>query len=278
MRGIAGADDRLSAIQTALEHLRGGYREAVMLRYIDGLSVEGVAVALGISPQTAKKRLVRALAHLRQRMADLGFSISLSFVAGLLHKLHEPPPPGLTARIAKAVFSGSRPPVARTRIRFPTGIGRVAVGAVAGVTVTGILYGTLMPRVQRSATPTVAGNQAIAAPPAPLRAVSIQQKLARRMAGLNDRGATFQDMIGELAILSNLRIEPKWEAIEAKGIKRDMRLEFDLPRMSAGEQLNGILNAAAPGKLEYIVSADRVIVQPRSDPTGDDQRADLDRG
>src|SRR6202030_3210578 len=97
MQRISESDDRLAAVQQGLARLRGIYREAVTLRYIDGLSVEGVAVALGVSRETVKKRLARALGHLRTRMQEQGFASSLVLTAALLRRLRVPVPPQLAS-------------------------------------------------------------------------------------------------------------------------------------------------------------------------------------
>ncbi len=66
-----GEEDRLCAkldnqrLQTALDQLPLDYREALILRYRDELSIEDVAAALGVKESAAKMRVHRGLAKLR---------------------------------------------------------------------------------------------------------------------------------------------------------------------------------------------------------------------
>src|SRR5919199_1372115 len=53
----------------ALAELPEGQRHAVALRFVGDLDYDGVADALGTSPQAARVRVHRALATLRQRLA-----------------------------------------------------------------------------------------------------------------------------------------------------------------------------------------------------------------
>jgi RNA polymerase sigma-70 factor (ECF subfamily) len=76
---LPGADDgdpeqqtlrreRERALMTALRSLARPYREAIVLRDIEGLSYEEVAHALGISVGTVKSRLSRGRHELRRRL------------------------------------------------------------------------------------------------------------------------------------------------------------------------------------------------------------------
>ena len=58
------------AVRDAVLALREPYRRVVLLRYLDGLPPQAIAVQLGISTATVKTRLKRALAHLRLGFAD----------------------------------------------------------------------------------------------------------------------------------------------------------------------------------------------------------------
>lgn len=62
------ARERESAIMSALRSLARPYREAVVLRDVEGLSYEEVAAALDISVGTVKSRLSRGRLELRKRL------------------------------------------------------------------------------------------------------------------------------------------------------------------------------------------------------------------
>lgn len=61
---------RSQALRAALNELRPTEREAVLLRYEADLSFKEVAVACGIDEPAARKRVSRALARLRERLAE----------------------------------------------------------------------------------------------------------------------------------------------------------------------------------------------------------------
>jgi RNA polymerase sigma-70 factor, ECF subfamily len=61
---------RARAIRRALDHLKPSEREALVLRYVADLSHRELAAALHVDEAAARKRISRALAHLRAVMPD----------------------------------------------------------------------------------------------------------------------------------------------------------------------------------------------------------------
>lgn len=55
--------------KTEIQLLPTAYREVLVLRYLDHLSLADLADRLGVTPATVKARLIRAQAQLRHRMA-----------------------------------------------------------------------------------------------------------------------------------------------------------------------------------------------------------------
>jgi RNA polymerase sigma-70 factor (ECF subfamily) len=62
------AHERERALRRALSSLKGVYREAVVLRDIEGFAYEEIAVALEISVGTVKSRLARGRQELRRKL------------------------------------------------------------------------------------------------------------------------------------------------------------------------------------------------------------------
>lgn len=62
---------RAERTRTALEGLRPTEREAVILRFHSDLSFREVATACGVDEATARKRVSRAIARLRESLGDL---------------------------------------------------------------------------------------------------------------------------------------------------------------------------------------------------------------
>jgi RNA polymerase sigma factor (sigma-70 family) len=62
-------DPRLDALRVALDEVPPAARAVVVLRYLDGRTVEDCAAILGIPAGTVKSRCHHALAHLRRRIS-----------------------------------------------------------------------------------------------------------------------------------------------------------------------------------------------------------------
>lgn len=275
MREPDEVDDRLEAVQAALAHLGPTYRDAVTLRYIAGLSVEGVAGALEISPETAKKRLVRALAHLRQRLQDQGFAMSLWLAAGLLRRLREEPPVGLSQRICDAVLSGSATQAPRPRPKLRRPPANALLGTAAALTGVYIVVAAFMPRVQ-SPVPAPALRSATLPSPPGSQPVALEVRLGRRIPDFYDHATSFASTLVTVSQLSGIPIDPQWDSIEASGISRDTVVKIELHNMSARQQLDEILNSVAPGKLEYVIAGDHLVVRARTVQQGGGQTAAVD--
>ena len=65
----AVSSEEREAVARAVEGLEEPYREAVVLRYYEGLPVEEIAAALGVPFKTAETRLYRARKALRKSLA-----------------------------------------------------------------------------------------------------------------------------------------------------------------------------------------------------------------
>ncbi|MBI3830481.1 MAG: sigma-70 family RNA polymerase sigma factor [Planctomycetes bacterium] len=61
-------NDEAERIYKAVEHLPGPYREVLLLRYMEKLTLEEIARRLGIPPGTARSRMARADGLLLQRL------------------------------------------------------------------------------------------------------------------------------------------------------------------------------------------------------------------
>jgi RNA polymerase sigma-70 factor (ECF subfamily) len=66
------ADERAAALHAAIETLPAHFRDAVRMRYLDGLSYEQIAAATGRPEATVRTHLHRGLLRLRERLATEG--------------------------------------------------------------------------------------------------------------------------------------------------------------------------------------------------------------
>lgn len=68
---VLAAQQRAQRARSALDKLRPTEREAVLLRFQSDLSFREVAGACGVDEATARKRVSRAIARLRETLGDL---------------------------------------------------------------------------------------------------------------------------------------------------------------------------------------------------------------
>ena len=68
--GLLAARRRAERVRDALERLKPSERDALVLRYEADLSFREVAAACGIDEAAARKRVSRALEHLRADLPD----------------------------------------------------------------------------------------------------------------------------------------------------------------------------------------------------------------
>jgi len=268
------ADPRVAGVHEALSRLTGTYRDAVSLRYMEGMSIPAIAVALNLPQPTVRKRLVRALGRLRQIMEDRGFGVTLSAAAGMLGRVGRPePPPDLAARITAHVLSAKpapAPPVSVPRWKSAPG---VAVGIGSAATIGTIVAVTVLPRVM--ATPTVAAAvkptlpapslspSSPAAPP-----LTFRQKLGRRVPSLLAEPTRLEFALSLSEAASGVPIKPQWEGIEATGVTRTTLITATVTNGTILEEVDAILKSASPqGGLEYVVDDDKgaIIVRSRAD-------------
>ena len=93
-------------LNAALAALTAKDREAVLLRFADGLSFPELSAALGTSEDAARMRLNRAVSRLRQSFAGAGIPVSLVILAGLLAERTVQAAPSASAALV-AKISGS---------------------------------------------------------------------------------------------------------------------------------------------------------------------------
>jgi RNA polymerase sigma factor (sigma-70 family) len=101
-------DEVSPLLDDALARLRESDRAAITLRYLKGMSTASVAAALGISSAAAEKRILRAMAKMRDSFARRGVVLSTALVSASLLKAPHPAPAGVATRIADGALSALR--------------------------------------------------------------------------------------------------------------------------------------------------------------------------
>ena len=152
-------------LDDALARLGAGDRDALLLRFVDDLTVPEVAAALGISLAAAQKRVGRALNRLRQNLQHSGAVLTVAAVAVALDtKLVQASPASMVENTLRTV--ATRAPstgaaslhahalhhsiireIAATKLRW-------AAAVVCGTAVMGTGFGALYSAPARSAEQT----------------------------------------------------------------------------------------------------------------------------
>lgn len=108
-RSEAQADrggDGMGVLDEALETLRNGDRDVVLLRYERGLSMVEVAEELGVSEAAVRQRLSRAVARLQKKLAASGAIAAAEGVPVMLERAVQRAPVGLGAKLKTGTASG----------------------------------------------------------------------------------------------------------------------------------------------------------------------------
>jgi RNA polymerase sigma factor (sigma-70 family) len=100
-------------LETVMDALSSGVRDAVLLRYFENRPFEDVGAALGISPDAARVRVNRALEKMRQLLARRKITSTAAALGGLLaSQAVQAAPAGLGASITVSALSAAALPVA----------------------------------------------------------------------------------------------------------------------------------------------------------------------
>jgi hypothetical protein len=161
-------------LDEAVATLKREDRDAITLRYFKGQSVGDVAVALGVSPDAAQKRVLRAVERLRSFFARRGVSTSSEALASALAvNVLAAAPAALTAEIAAVALSSA--PVAGGSAAVTNSAALLmacakSAGAIAAVLAVAAPVLVLQNRPQQAPganPPTAVAFQAPAAQPQP---------------------------------------------------------------------------------------------------------------
>ena len=106
--GASGAGQTVPAVEAglddALAKLSESDREAVLLRYVEEMSLDEVATALGVSSAAAHKRVSRALERLRRHFGPAGAALTTAALGLILSEtMAQAAPPAQAATILGAV-------------------------------------------------------------------------------------------------------------------------------------------------------------------------------
>ncbi|MGE0711256.1 MAG: sigma-70 family RNA polymerase sigma factor [Planctomycetota bacterium] len=143
VEGAASRGEEVAALRRGLDALPEPFREALSLRFLEGLSLREVAEVMGCREGTASSRVRRGLEALRRSVGPvLAGGVALAALLPEVARAEEVPPPPAPAALLRAAVS--RGPLARD----PGASGAGAVGALAALgalLAVGLLAGGLYP-------------------------------------------------------------------------------------------------------------------------------------
>jgi len=103
-----GWEQLVSHLENGLTHLAGGERDAILLRYFQGKSMQETAAVLGITEDAAAKRVSRALERLRAFFGSRGIAISAIAIASTVAaRAVEAAPAGLLASVSNTAVAAT---------------------------------------------------------------------------------------------------------------------------------------------------------------------------
>jgi len=127
-------------LDEALDGLNRADRDALVLRYFSQRSLAEVGVTLGTNEDAARKRIVRALAKLRNLLARRGVSTSTAALAAALsaNAVHAAPA-GLAVTLTSASLAGtSGTAITLTTLKLMA-MSKMKVGLISAVVVAGVV-------------------------------------------------------------------------------------------------------------------------------------------
>jgi len=161
----AGAAEISDLLDAALARLNRLDREAVLLRYFGGEDARGVAAALGVSEQAARRRLSRAVERMRNYFAAGGVTLTSAGLSATLEATAPQPPPNLAERIVSGAVAPSAARLGTARAVARAMALRAGTAALVPLLVGAILIIGSVPLVKAAARALSGPRVAAVAPP-----------------------------------------------------------------------------------------------------------------
>lgn len=130
-------EERRRVVLGAVDALEPELRQAVLLRYEEGLSYAEIAEATGALQGTVAKRLHTAHERLQRTLAGAGAAVPTAMLLGALAGVHEPVPAGLAQRLSRLARTA---PLAEAAFAWKAIGAAVVVVALAGMLAVGAWY------------------------------------------------------------------------------------------------------------------------------------------
>jgi RNA polymerase sigma factor (sigma-70 family) len=242
-------------LDAAMDSLRRGDRELILLRYFQGQSLSDMGRGLGASENTTSKRLSRALERLRRALEQRGITAAETTLGVLLSQQAVQDAPAALKSAAGAMGSntaaatGKAAAIAKGATLMMSISVPMKISAVAAVSIlvpTAIVV-TALQQQQAGAPPATAPATPAAAaePAAPAAPAQWPAALDRVIPEVRFADVGFADTIDFLRDVSQVNFFVDWQALSAVGIDRNAPIALRLRNTRLGDAITAILQAAA---------------------------------
>jgi len=272
------ADTHRRVVQAVVD-LPEPYRETILLRYFEGLAVDDVATRTSVPLDTARSRISRGLAKLRERLSREFGTDDRPWALALAPLIAAPKGTG-----GGAAAAGGGVVMASTSKTVAVVVALVLLAGVGAVVAT---RGSSDPPKETASAPTETPApapseekpKAVAAPPrvqrprqtddAPPASAETDakprapeqtalEKLAAAKVTLECRDTPMLEVLGELSAKTGVEIAASAEAVEFWGRDDKFHMQFD---GSSGKAVLGLV--AEMKGLAYVVEEPRIVLVPK---------------
>ena len=212
-------------LNDALARLKPGDREAVLLRFFESHSLAEVGARLGVSENTARMRITRALERMRRHLTHQGVTVGAALLAGLLtEKAHAAPlapssfalfPGGLSLGGGTVQVYQLMQGVLRT-MRMKTAMGLAATVAAAAIIAFPLTAASISRSRAMATAMKISGQSLIGASPAAKGVgspLSLKQKVTAHFTLGKDEHAYYSVSLPKgtsLIVVDTRRTDGKW--------------------------------------------------------------------
>jgi RNA polymerase sigma factor (sigma-70 family) len=276
-------------LESAMDHLGRGERDAVLLRFYQGMSFKEVAGAIGISEDAAAQRVSRGVAKLRAYFAAHGVNTSAdALTMGVAAHAVAAAPAALQSTVATSANAGAGAASAGGTTPTATTLSngaihamaianlKLAVAVVAAIMLTGtvgvVSYNAISraapaPAPRAAATPATAPTTAAAAA-RPNIDPDMAALLARKLPELNFQQIAASDVIDFLRDVTGANIFVNQRSLIALGGDSKKSITQNVRDISLGDALRQIIpqmvDASSREKITFIAT-ERVIIITAAD-------------
>jgi hypothetical protein len=270
-------------LESAMDRLGRGERDAVLLRFYRGMSLKEVAATIGISEDAATQRVSRAVAKLRAYFTSRGvntsgdaltMSVSAHAVtaAPMAVKVAAAATVSAAGAAATKLANGAIKTMAWANVKVAAGIAAVVViTGAAGVAAYNAIAATTPTRTppprpgaaavapaRPPATTAAAPTTNVSAATRPIGA-RMRATLDRKLPELNFQAIPASDVVDFLRDVTGVNFFVAWPALEARGVPRTRPVTLRLRDVSLAQALDSLL-AQLGDQLAYTVDGEVIMI------------------